>query len=383
MRFLLLLFVLSIPSLVPAQSPAKNIFVITTDGLRWQEVFNGADSLLIQHSAFVKDTAFTKALYWSVTAEERRKKLMPFFWNVIARQGQLYGNREKDSKVNVRNVYKISYPGYNELLTGYPDPLPFLHSPQYNRNVSVLEYLASLPEYEDGVVSFTSWNVFPFILNKKRNHFLQNSGYAALPDSTESAGIANQLQQSVCNKTKTRYDLLTFFSAKEYIMQHHPRVVFLGLGETDEFAHHGAYDQYLQQINNVDRMIAELWYLVQTDPFYKDNTSFIISTDHGRGRNEKWTKHHTFISGSGQIWLALIGKNIAPLGEVEEEATIYQSQIAGTIAALLGESFNTSLRHSQPIRLPQAEQKTLATNRQMLSATIHSEPLKKPASPLH
>ncbi|MBL7748297.1 MAG: hypothetical protein JNM19_12750, partial [Chitinophagaceae bacterium] len=32
----------------PAKLPtAENLFIITTDGFRWQEVFNGADSLLI------------------------------------------------------------------------------------------------------------------------------------------------------------------------------------------------------------------------------------------------------------------------------------------------------------------------------------------------
>jgi len=60
-------------------------------------------------------------------------------------------------------------------------------------------------------------------------------------------------------------------------------MVFLGLGETDEFAHQGRYDQYLQKAHQFDQMIAELWYFVQTDPFYKDNTIFLITTDHGGG----------------------------------------------------------------------------------------------------
>lgn len=330
----------------------ENIFVITTDGLRWQEVFNGADSFLLSNPRFVTDTSLARQLYWDLSLESRRKKLMPFFWTVLAAKGQLYGNRQKGSRVDLKNIYKISYPGYNELLTGYPDPLPILNKPQYNRNTSILEYLHALPAYRDSVAAFTSWNVFPFILNNKRNTMLHNSGYMALPDTLEGIRLVNEVQEKIEQKYKTRYDALTFFTAKEYIRQHHPRVVFLSLGETDEFAHKGQYDLYLQQINAVDKMIAELWYLVQTDPFYRNRTTFLIATDHGRGRHNKWVRHHTLVRGSGEVWLGLLGAGIAPLGEMQEVKTLYQNQVAATVANLLGEAFNSHRKTGPPIPLP-------------------------------
>ncbi|RYD75088.1 MAG: phosphoglyceromutase, partial [Sphingobacteriales bacterium] len=79
----------------------KNVFIITTDGLRWQEVFGGADKDIISDTEFVKDTALTKEMYWAESPEERRKKLMPFFWSTIAGKGQLHGNRQYKNKVNV------------------------------------------------------------------------------------------------------------------------------------------------------------------------------------------------------------------------------------------------------------------------------------------
>ena len=39
---------------------------------------------------------------------------MPFLWSVIARQGQIYGNRDKGSPAKVANGKNFSYPGYNE-----------------------------------------------------------------------------------------------------------------------------------------------------------------------------------------------------------------------------------------------------------------------------
>jgi hypothetical protein len=371
MKMFLRVWILMLTWKAQAQSgKTENVFIITTDGLRWQEVFNGAEPFLLTNPNFVKDTAQTVALYGGSTAEERRRRLMPFFWRVLVGQGQLYGNRVKQSEVNVKNIYKISYPGYNELLTGFADPLPILNKPQYNRNRSILEHLNNLPAYGDSVAAFTSWNVFPFILNKKRNGMVQNCGYSSLHDTAESIRAITEVQEKLEHKYKTRYDALTFFTAKEYIRQHHPRVVFLGLGETDEFAHHGQYDLYLQQINAVDKMIAELWYFVQTDPFYRNNTTFIISTDHGRGRKQNWVRHHALVRGSGEIWLALLGNGIEPLGEMQEVKPVYQNQVAATVAFLLGEEFNPNCTIGKPLVLPTSEQRMAVQDTN--HAAIHS-----------
>lgn len=39
-------------------------------------------------------------------------------------------------------------------------------------------------------------------------------------------------------------------------------------------------------------MIEELWNYVQSDPFYKDQTTIIVTTDHGRGNGNEWTDHN-------------------------------------------------------------------------------------------
>jgi Metalloenzyme superfamily len=327
-------------------TPAANIFIITTDGFRWQELFNGADSLLLNSDEFTSDAETLATLYWAETKEERRKKLMPFFWSVIAAKGQIYGNRGFDNKVNTANAYSISYPGYNEIFTGMTDLTISSNGKNYNSNINVLEYLNTKPAFAGKVVAFTSWDVFPYILNEMRSGMLVNSGYESIKGIklSQQQAVLNTVQEELVNeKTATRYDQLTFVAAKEYIKQYHPRVVYLGLGETDEFAHQGRYDLYLEQANKVDRMISELWHLVQTTPGYKNNSIFIITTDHGRGsRSSKWTSHGEFIRGSSQAWLAVIGAGITPIGEIKEKQQLYQQQIAQTIAGLAGEEFTVN-----------------------------------------
>jgi arylsulfatase A-like enzyme len=211
-----------------------------------------------------------------------------------------------------------------------------------NPNINVLEYLNNKPAFNGKVVAFTSWDVFPYILNTERNHLPVNSGYKSFDnDNSHVQQIINTVQSDIItDKTATRYDQLTFLTAMEYLQEYHPRVMYLGLGETDEFAHQGRYDLYLDRANQADKMIAELWHWVQTTPGYKDNTTFIITTDHGRGsRNSKWTSHGEFIKGSSQTWMAVIGPRIKPLGEIKEEGQLYQQQVAQTISHLLGEEF--------------------------------------------
>ncbi|MFN8289251.1 MAG: alkaline phosphatase family protein [Chitinophagaceae bacterium] len=318
----------------------RNLLIITTDGFRWQELFNGADSVLINDDSYTPDKETVKALYWAGTADERRKRLMPFVWNVMKSQGQLYGNRLYDNKINTANFYSISYPGYNELLTGNIDPEISSNHKTPNPNRSVLEYLNQQPDFSGQVAVFSSWDVFPYILNEQRSHIPVNSGYENIsgPGISAEQEMINRVQdEGIKEKEATRYDELTFLTAKNYIIEHHPRVVYIGFGETDECAHRGRYDLYLDRANAVDRMIASLWHLIQTTPGYRDNTTLLITTDHGRGnKHSKWTSHGPWISGSSQVWFGMMGPGIQPLGEIKEPQQYYLVQLTDTIQQLLG-----------------------------------------------
>ncbi|MEI9933576.1 MAG: alkaline phosphatase family protein [Ferruginibacter sp.] len=296
MKPLLVLILLVTTNLSFSQTKTcENIFIITTDGFRWQEVFNGADSVLLFDPHYVKDTATLKYLYWADNADERRKKLLPFLWNYIVQKGQLWGNRNYDNDVSVVNPWRISYPGYNEIFTGYNDLFVPLNRAKDNPNNNVLEYLNNTPEYKNSVAAFGSWKLFDYIFNRPASTIKLNSGYQPEEDDslTETEQATNYVEATSSeNKNTTREDLLTFTLATEYIKKKHPRVVYIGFGETDEFAHHGRYDLYLNQANLFDKFLEELWSLIQSDDFYKNNTTMFITTDHGRGEApERWATH--------------------------------------------------------------------------------------------
>jgi hypothetical protein len=344
---IVVLFFLSWP--VISQSRAENLVIITLDGFRWQEVFNGADDSLINNPAFSFDTSALKAKYWANTAEERRKKLLPFFWNTIASEGQLHGNRALGSKVNVKNKYWFSYPGYNEIFTGYPDTLVNSNDKNFNKNTTVLEFLNAQPGWKGKVAAFTSWDCFDAILNQPRSKILVSSGIDDVNINSPEFALLNDMQNlsPMPLGNEVRPDHLTYFIAKEYVRYNKPKVLYIAFDETDDYAHGGRYDYYLNMANIEDKWIGNLWTMMQQMPEYKDKTTMLILCDHGRGDKIKkdWVSHGENVEGSDQIWLAAIGAEVQPMGEVKQQEQLYQAQVAQTLAKLLGFKFKAN----QPI----------------------------------
>src|SRR5205085_2449648 len=164
-------------------SPVHHLFIITIDGFRWQEVFNGADSLLLNNERYTPDTSTMKMMYWSSDVEERRKKLMPFFWNVLANKGQVYGNRYFNNRVDVSNIYSLSYPGYNEIFTGQTDMTISSNDKKINANRNVLEYLNQQKNFKGEVVAFTSWS-----------ELKMNSGYENMNEDNNTQSLLNKVE---------------------------------------------------------------------------------------------------------------------------------------------------------------------------------------------
>ena len=250
----------------------ENVFLITLDGFRWQELFSGADPLLIGHEDYVNNPEGLKEKFWADNELERRQILMPFFWNTIARNGQLYGNRTLGCSVNLTNNEWFSYPGYSEILVGYADENITSNDKIPNKNITVLEYLNKMPAFENRVAAFGSWDVFPYIINESRSGVPVNAGFesASGEDLSERERFLNELQEQIPSPWGTvRLDAFTHHYMMEYVKKHHPRMVYIAYGETDDFAHDGDYDAYLNSARQTDAFIEDLWQYLQQDAAYK------------------------------------------------------------------------------------------------------------------
>jgi hypothetical protein len=214
----------------------------------------------------------------------------------------------------------------------------------------VLEWLNRKPQFRDKVAAFGAWQVFDGIFNRQRCGFLVNSGYDLIDEK-----LSHSPQLELLNELKEKsprvwldesFDPLPFYTAIEYLKVNKPRVLFIGLGETDNWAHMGSYPEYLNAVHRDDQYLRELWNLLQSMPDYKDQTTLIVLPDHGRGSGLLWRLHALPVSGAGQTWMAFLGPDTPAWGERRMAAPVTESQIASTIATALGEDYNAEMANA-------------------------------------
>ena len=230
-----------------AQAPAaQNVVVITIDGLRWQEMFTGADREYFKKEKSGEPGAAEKR-FWRATADERRAALLPFVWSTIATKGQIFGDPSKGSRAHVTNGLWFSYPGYNEMFSGAADPgstattrCPTRTSPCSSGSTPAL-------------VSRGAWR------RSARGTFcLSFSTSAAAISRSAAASRPCRCRRPIASARSTSWPRTcrpigtTGPSTRPSCT---PRVLYVMLGEGDEWAHAGRYDLYLDAAFRADRFI--------------------------------------------------------------------------------------------------------------------------------
>lgn len=342
------------PAAAATKLPLKtrNVILVMSDGLRWQELFTGADERLMNKENGVDDAATLREAYWRETPEARREALMPFVWSTVAKTGQIYGNKFAGSDAHIVNPWRVSYPGYSEVFCGFVNEHLKDNRKVPNPDVTVFEWLHNKPAFAGKVAAFGGWELFPLIFNTERCGFPVDGGMGPITFGKTSEQIqwVNRTRAELPYRWRgAPFDHMVFRGALEWMKLNTPRVMFLGLGETDEWGHEGQYDEYLTAANRVDDYLRELWETIQTTPAYKDCTTVIVTCDHGRGGDncpgveggelKQWRDHNSKVAGAEQIWIMAWGPDTPALGERKNIETVTQSQIAATIAAALGEDY--------------------------------------------
>ena len=264
------------PGLLATQHKTENIVLIILDGVRTNEVFQGVDLELLKTRAKKKPVEETELYeqFWAETAIERREKLMPFFWNTWMKDnGSVAGDRWNGSEVVLTNNHWFSYPGYSEILTGKAhDEEIASNAAVQNPFPSVLEFFASELELsQTDVASFASWSVMDYIVEKNRGTIFSNAGYEPYESTDPEMQLMSELQFKTLSPWDTvRHDAYTFRFAMDHMKKHRPRIMYMALGETDDWGHEKRYDRVVQAIHANDGYFRELWEFLQSDDQYRD-----------------------------------------------------------------------------------------------------------------
>lgn len=343
-RFLLIWTCCAAIAAYGAPRKTRNVLLVTADGLRWQEIFNGIDARLMNEKSAgmqEKGAAALRDQLWKPTAEARREALLPFFWKQLAPRGVVLGNVNKGSSVRVTNSYRVSYPGYSEILTGRAQDDAIRGNDEIqNPTPTVLEFLRNkLDLRRKQVALFASWETFRFIGEHTPGSLVINAGYQpADPDATprEKELAAMQLDART-PWDEARHDYVTFQLALDYLRRERPRALYIAFDETDDWAHMRRYDRVLESIQFLDRSLRKLWDKVQSMPEYRGQTTLVVTCDHGRGDTlSDFSSHGAKVVGADQIWLAIVGPDTPARGEATNTPEYHQRDIAPTILDLMG-----------------------------------------------
>jgi Type I phosphodiesterase / nucleotide pyrophosphatase len=341
----LALFVLF--SILPAadaigQRRTENVVLVTLDGARPEEVFGGLDKAILQSTAEKNPVESLPAYekYWAPTPEARRELILPFFWRTLMAQGSIAGNQALGSAARLTNTHRFSYPGYSEILTGEAqDAVINSNDLRQNPYETVLEFVRrKLDLPVERVAAFTSWSVFSGIAERSPGTITVNAGLDRREQSDPLLRLIDELQGDVPTPwSRMRFDAFTFRLGMAHLRQHKPRLMYFALGETDDWAHDGRYDLVLDAYARTDRYLQALWEWLQSDPQYRNKTTLIVTTDHGRGiTTADWRSHGHDVEGAQNIWIAMAGPDHPARGEWRNSAPVYQNQVAATIAQLFG-----------------------------------------------
>ena len=345
--FVLLFFGVAGQAPAADEPRARNVILVTIDGLRWQEFFGGAQERYIDPRAGgVRDVAGVRERFLRDTPGAGREAMMPFVWSVVVTQGQIFGDRSRNSRATLTNGLKFSYPGYHELLCGFADVRIDSNEKVPNPNVTVLEWLNARAGFAGRVSAYGTWDVLPSILNVGRSKLPVVAGWSPIADEPLTAGerALNELMPELTHVWHDNaLDVVTMRGALEHLAKREPRVLYVQLGETDEWAHMRRYDCYLESAFNSDRFLRRLWEAAQSMPEYANNTSLVVTTDHGRGGTlGDWTNHGQDVPGAEHMWIAVMGPDTPALG-VRENVEVTQGQTAATVAALVGEDYRAAV----------------------------------------
>jgi len=342
---------------LPAQEPPRprNVILITLDGARHQEIFTGLDAGIVRAGLKEKETLERSALYkryWAGSAEDRREKVMPFFWGEwVKRHGSIAGNRALGSRVVVTNRHRFSYPGYAEILTGAARPRIASNDNKRYEFPTLLDVLMRrLSLSQTQVAAFGSWETFNWIVSNRDDAFTINAGYEAFDSKDPEMRQLSRAQFETQTPWDTvRNDMYTFRLALAHLRTARPRALYLALGETDDWAHDERYDRVIQTLERTDGWFRELWTWLQSDEQYRDNTAILVTVDHGRGRSPKiWGRHGEHVEGADETWAAFIGPDWPRRGEWSGGPVIGANQFAATLAKAVGIDLQQDIPEAAP-----------------------------------
>jgi len=299
---------------VRAAEPEPRVVLVTFDGVRWNEIFEGADPSLV-----AEGTAFEG---------EGATALLPYFWSEMVEAGTLLGDRRIDSEFTITNPIGISIPGYQVIFTG--------------RITFCLRNECGPPSSE----------TFPERLLRELS--LPREQVAAFVTDPNLCSALERNEGTIHTRCgpprgEKKSDLATFEAALAHLEAHRPRFLFIGLDLTDATAHTGKYAAHLDMLHRYDTWLGRLDDALEGLGEAGEQTTVIVTTDHGRGEGEEWRDHKLLVPASREVWLYARGPGVPRQGSTKGRQAYSHRDIRPSIERIFGLEPISGLLYGEPI----------------------------------
>jgi hypothetical protein len=312
----------------PARAPAptRNVIVVTVDGARWQELFEGVD-VARAHLPCPVDA----------------RTLLPNIYRRVIDGGVAIGAPGHGAPVRATGPAFVSLPGYLEIFTGRtPRTCADNRCAPVEEPTVADELRARFDLAPDDVAVISSWETIARAASRAPATIAISSGRhggATRKRLRASARLGELLDAGAVALAHPGYldyrpDRFTAEIALEYLREKRPRFLFVGLGDTDEHAHRDDYRGYLHALRRVDDFVGRLFATLDALGDYGAHTTVLITADHGRAAD--FSSHGRGAPESGRVWLLAAGGALPALGFVDSASERRLADIAPTIRAWLG-----------------------------------------------
>jgi len=144
-------------------------------------------------------------------------------------------------------------------------------------------------------------------------------------------------------------DELSVYVVRRLMQQLAPSLLWVTMHDID-IAHAGAYSLYIEGIRRSDRLCAELWKVIQSEPEYRGKTTMFILPDFGRDADDDsggngFQHHRTGDALSRTTWMMALGAGIRE-GVVFDQP-VETIDLVPTLGALMG--FSATFSRGKPI----------------------------------
>jgi hypothetical protein len=150
-------------------------------------------------------------------------------------------------------------------------------------------------------------------------------------------------------KTLSSPDELSLYITRQLMRQEAPSLLWITMHDID-VAHAGAYSLYIEGIRRTDRLCAELWKVIQSEPEYAGNTTLFILPDFGRDSDEDaggngFQHHRTGDPASRTTWMMALGAGVRE--GVVYDRPMQSTDLVPTLGAIMG--FTPTLSQGKPV----------------------------------